>query len=292
MLLGSIIVGSLLPLSTTLPSNAAFADTSLTNWAHVNNVYLRYQLSGNAAETVVLLHEFNMTLESWDYVVPELAKSHRVLRYDLRGFGLSQANSGAFTIDDEVADLEQLLESLHIEGKVHVVGCAVGGAIALKFAAEHPELVASVIAISPAAYLQGRTQGIPGMQTSPPAPSGSAPVAQGRASPDANEGAYPSAMRKSDPARYERYKAMEASAGARGQPTMSAIYAVKYAEVLPTIKVPSVVVATSLWIRPVAEYKALADAIPNSRFEVIETGHFAPMASPDLVTALLKKYFK
>lgn len=71
---------------------------------------------------------------------------------------------------------------------------------------------------------------------------------------------------------------------------MSALYAVKYADILPTICVPAVVAATSLWIRPVAEYKELADAIPNSKFEVIETGHFAALASPELVTSLIKKY--
>jgi 3-oxoadipate enol-lactonase len=109
-----------------------------------------------------------------------------------------------------------------------------------------------------------------------------------------NEGAYPTRMRQQGPERYERYQALQASAASAGAGTgtMSAIYSVKYAELLPTIKVPAVVAATSLWIRPVEEYKALADAIPNGRFEVLETGHFAALASPDLVSALIKKYVK
>lgn len=291
-----------LALSTS-PSNAASTPELTTHWIRANGVSLRYQLSGKGKDTIVLLHESGMSLETWDYIAPALAKTHQVLRYDLRGFGLSQAIKGPFSINDGVADLAELLKVLNINGKVSVVGVAIGGALALKFAADHPELVAKVIAISPAAYLQGRA--MQSMQApSPPsggvpggAPSGSpgnSPGA-GPAVQDIQEGAYPTALRKADPARYERYKAIEgsaASASAGQQANMSAIYAVKYAEVLPTIRVPAVVAATSLWIRPVAEYKALADAIPNSHFEVLETGHFATLASPDLVIGLINKYIK
>jgi 3-oxoadipate enol-lactonase len=228
-----------------------------------------------------------MTLETWDYVAPELSKNHRVLRYDLRGYGLSQAIKGPIKIDDQVSDLVELLKSLKINGKVHLVGGAIGGAVALKFAADHPELVENVISISPAAYLQGRAT-----QTAAPPPAGAAPAGPPA---DIGEAAYPSALRKIDPARYARFKAIEgssASASGGGQSTMAAVYAVKFAEVLPTIKVPAVIVATSLWIRTPADFKELADAIPNSQFEVLETGHFAPLASPDMVIALIKRYVK
>jgi len=294
--LGCLLVGGVVALSLALPAAAASSPAFKTNWIRANGVSLRYELSGKGPSTIVLLHEASMGLESWDYVAPELARTYQVLRYDMRGYGLSQAIRGPITLADHENDLRELLKALRINGKVNLVGTAVGGAVALKFAADNPDLVAQVIAISPAAYLQGRAmQGGGGGPGGPPGTTAIAPgAAVGAAAPDmtaTNEGAFPTRFREADPVRYERFKALEgSSAGSGGQATMGAIYSTKYAEVLPTIRVPAVVVATSLWTRPVAEYKALADAIPNGKFEVIESGHFAAMATPDLVTAVIRKY--
>jgi len=323
--LGYLLVIGALTLTMAFPAAAASSPAFKTNWIRANGVSLRYELSGKGPSTIVLLHEANMGLESWDYVAPELAKTHKVLRYDMRGYGLSQAIRGPITLADHENDLRELLKALNINGKVNVIGTAVGGAVALKFAADNPDLVALVMAISPAAYLQGQTMqgrggggagGSPGAAPGGP-PNGAPPAgAPGGALPGAvpggtsaaapgagagaplnmeatNEGAYPTRFREVDPVRYQRFKALEgSSAGSGGQATMGATSSTKYAEVLPTIRVPAVVVATSLWTRPVAEYKALADAIPNGKFEVIESGHFAAMATPDLVTAVIKKYVK
>ena len=91
-----------------------------------------------------------MSLESWDDIVSELSRSHRVLRYHLRGFGLSEKLRGAVTIEDEVDDLRGLLDTLGMTEPVTLVGGALGGAIALRFAAAQPQRVAAVMALSPA----------------------------------------------------------------------------------------------------------------------------------------------
>jgi 3-oxoadipate enol-lactonase len=296
-LIGSLVVGCMLAAGAALPSQAASAPAMQTNWIRANGVTLRYRLEGKGRDTIVLLHESGMALESWDYVAPGLARDHRVLRYDLRGYGLSQGIKGPVSIDDQTADLRELLKALNITGKVNLVGGAIGGAVALKFAADYPDLTASVIAISPAAYLQGRaTQSAPpaGGAGGPPAPAaGAAPPPPSPNMQDVGEGAFPTRLREAHPDRYERFKALEqSSAGSGGTAVMGAVYAVKYAEVLSAIKVPAVIAATSLWIRTPADFKLLADAIPNGRFEVLETGHFAPLASPEMVTALIRKYVK
>ena len=121
-----------------------------TTFAQVNQTSLRYQLAGNGPRTIVLLHELGMSLESWDDIVGELSRDHRVLRYDLRGFGLSEKLRGAVTIEDEVDDLRALLDHLGMTEPVTLVGGALGGAIALRFAAAQPQRVAAVMALSPA----------------------------------------------------------------------------------------------------------------------------------------------
>ena len=73
--------------SSALAQDAA----GTTGFAQVNQTSLRYQLAGNGPRTIVLLHELGMSLESWDDIVGDLSRAHRVLRYDLRGFGLRRS---------------------------------------------------------------------------------------------------------------------------------------------------------------------------------------------------------
>ena len=60
------------------------------NWIEANGASLRYDLSGNGRETVVLPHEVGGCIESWDDAVPAFQREFRVLRYDQRGFGMSE----------------------------------------------------------------------------------------------------------------------------------------------------------------------------------------------------------
>src|SRR5277367_3615513 len=118
-------------------------------WIEANGVALHYELSGQGPHTLVLLHEMGMTLQSWDELLPTLAMDHRVLRYDLRGFGLSEKIRGHIEIGDEISDLRALLDALEIKDPVSLVGGAAGASIAAKFAADYPERVAALILISP-----------------------------------------------------------------------------------------------------------------------------------------------
>lgn len=71
-------------------------------WIEANGASLRYDLSGSGPETIVLMHEAGGCLESYDEVVPVLAASYRVLRYDQRGFGFSE-KARELTFDGVVA---------------------------------------------------------------------------------------------------------------------------------------------------------------------------------------------
>src|SRR3981189_3529933 len=111
---------------------------------------LRGELSGGGDRTLVLVHEMGGSLESWDDVAPRFAGSRRVLRYDTRGAGLSQKVRGELGIDTMADDIAALLDALGIAGKVALAGIAVGGAIALHFAARYPERASAVAVGSPA----------------------------------------------------------------------------------------------------------------------------------------------
>ena len=90
--------------------------------------------------TFVFLNALGTDLSIWDGVVADYAGAFRILRYDLRGQGLSDAPPAPYSTDDHVADLAALLDAHEIHGAI-VVGMSVGGMIALALAAERPDLV-------------------------------------------------------------------------------------------------------------------------------------------------------
>ena len=74
-------------------------------WMEVNGVALRYAVSGGGDKDLVLVHELGGALESWNDVLPALEKGFRVLRYDQRGFGLSEKSKGTLKINDMTGDI-------------------------------------------------------------------------------------------------------------------------------------------------------------------------------------------
>src|SRR5215831_7529307 len=119
-----------------------------------NGVGLRYELSGKGERAIVLVHEMGGTMESWDEVAPRLAATRSVLRYDTRGAGMSSKVRGRLTIDTMADDIAGLLDVAGITGKVALAGIAVGGAIALHFAARYPQCASAVVVGSPATSVE------------------------------------------------------------------------------------------------------------------------------------------
>ncbi len=68
-------------------------------WIEANGASLRYELSGEGSQTLVLVHKLGGMLESWDETMPALREKYRVLRYDQRGFGLSEKAQGTLSLD-------------------------------------------------------------------------------------------------------------------------------------------------------------------------------------------------
>ncbi len=89
----------------------------------------------------------------WRHWVRDLALEHQFIRYDERGCGLSDWEAGDFTFEDWVSDLESVVEALGLE-RFPLLGVSQGGAVAVTYAARHPERVTKLILCS--AYARGR----------------------------------------------------------------------------------------------------------------------------------------
>jgi pimeloyl-ACP methyl ester carboxylesterase len=81
----------------------------------------------------------------WDPVCPELTAAHRVVRYDVRGFGRSAAATEEFTL---LGDLTAVLDHFDIPS-AHLAGCSMGGGTALEFALAQPDGVHSLVLLCP-----------------------------------------------------------------------------------------------------------------------------------------------
>ena len=101
------------------------------------------------APAVLLLHGFGSSLHTWEPWARALAATHRVIRFDLPGSGLSAPDaSGDYTDARSLQLLAALLDQLGV-AQASVIGNSIGGRIAWKFAAAYPQRVSKLVLISP-----------------------------------------------------------------------------------------------------------------------------------------------
>jgi len=114
-----------------------------------NGIVTFYEDSGHDPP-VVLVHGHSADLRLWDLQVPALLEGgYRVIRYDVRGHGRSSAPPTGYTWLNYTLDLRDLLDHLGVP-RAHVVGLSMGGGIALQFALDFPQRVASLVLVDSA----------------------------------------------------------------------------------------------------------------------------------------------
>lgn len=121
---------------------------------------LAFGLSGSGARVVRAQHW--VTHLEWDFRSPvsepmltELSTRFRLLRYDQRGCGLSDADPAEISFDHWVADLEAVVDAAGFD-HFALVGPSQGSAIAIAYAARHPERVSHLVLLG--GYSRGWNQ--------------------------------------------------------------------------------------------------------------------------------------
>lgn len=109
-----------------------------------NGLSLEVRVDGQAGSWVIFSNSLGTDLSMWEQQAAILCRDFRVLRYDTRGHGGSDAPPGRYQMRDLVEDVVGLMNALSIE-KAHFVGLSLGGSTAMGLAITHSQRLSSVV---------------------------------------------------------------------------------------------------------------------------------------------------
>lgn len=131
---------------TTLESRYANAASRYVDLPH--GLHVHYRDQGNpTGPTVVLLHGFGLSLDTWEPWVRLLGRTYHIVTVDLPGFGLTRAPAGAgLDYDSDAAFVEAFAQARHLDRFV-IGGSSMGGGVAWRYALAHPARVKGLILV-------------------------------------------------------------------------------------------------------------------------------------------------
>lgn len=154
-----LAIGVMVYRDTPAPEVEAKWATPPSQFIEIDGVRMHYRDEGEGP-VVVLLHANYSSLFMWEPWVAALRDRYRVIRLDLPAHGLTGPEpSGNYTLER----IQQLFEKFVDEkdlGRFTVVGTSIGGTVAMRFTADHPDRIERLVLISPGSLeprVRGRT---------------------------------------------------------------------------------------------------------------------------------------
>jgi 3-oxoadipate enol-lactonase len=106
--------------------------------ATINGIRMTYDMTGGESlPTLVLHHPLATNLTIWDEMTVALSPKYRIVRFDSRGHGQSEAPKGSYTFETLSADVVALMDHLKI-AKAHYLGLSMGGMVGQYLGLLHP----------------------------------------------------------------------------------------------------------------------------------------------------------
>jgi len=110
-----------------------------------NGIGFNCQVDGPAgAPWLIFSNSLATNLTMWDDQAAHFSKQFRVLRYDQRGHGRTDAPEGRYTFEILIADVVALMDALDVR-TAHFCGLSMGGATGMGLAQKHPERLDRVV---------------------------------------------------------------------------------------------------------------------------------------------------
>ncbi len=232
-------------------------------WVERDGVRIHYECHGapgNGRSALLLSHGFSASAEMWAPNLPALAADRRVVTWDLRGHGRSDApeDQSLYSHELAIADMAAVLDAAGVERAV-IAGMSLGGYLSLAFHLRHRERVAALVLVDtgPGYRRDGERHGWNEFVERTAADLEARGLSALPSSPERDAGADPAALAR-------------AARGIMAQRDAAVI------ESLPSVGVPALVVVGADDAPFVRAAGYMATTIPAGRQVVIEQAGHAP----------------
>ena len=137
-----------LMLMTMLSSGVVLGQQKpTTGYAPVNGIKVYYEVYGEG-KPIVLLHGAFWTIEmNWGQLIPELAKTRKVIAIEFQGHGHTPFSDRKLDLATLATDVEGVMNHLKVDS-ADVAGFSMGGSVAYQLAIQSPKRVKKVVIIS------------------------------------------------------------------------------------------------------------------------------------------------
>ena len=255
-----------------------------------NGIEINYEVHGKeGAPWLVLSHSLACSVRMWDPQIAALKDQYRILAYDTRGHGATEATKGAYTLEMLADDLFFLLKELKIE-KAHYCGLSMGGMIGQTFALKYPGVFRTLTLADTTCRYPADAAPVWAERIKTVESKGIAPLAE-----PTLERWFTEPFRKSNPAVVDGIRKLILATPVAGYAgCCHAIPKIDLAARLKEIKCPIlVVVGADDPGTPVSMAKEIHDNAPGSELVVLPAAaHLANLEQPAAFTRALEDFLK
>jgi len=245
----------------------------------VNGIALNYRIDGpGGAPWVTFTTGMTNDLTMWDAHVPALSRTHRLLRFDTRGHGDSEASTAPYSLEMLIGDIVGLWDGLEIE-RSSLVGIGLGGVVSLGLALAHPGRLDGLVPVA------CRAEPVPEYRAIwPPMIAAARAGGINAIAEKTVQRWFPDEFKAANPEILDWVRAMIGKTSVDGYlGCIAALLEMDYQARLNTISVPTLFVSGALDHvgAPPAVMQGLAEMVPGARHVSLpEAGHICTIANP------------
>ncbi|HWI86620.1 MAG TPA: 3-oxoadipate enol-lactonase [Sphingomonas sp.] len=246
---------------------------------------LNVRVEGRADAPVILFaHSVGCDLTLWDRQIEAIGGHYRIIRYDMRGHGGSDAPDGDYRVEQLGQDAIAILDALGVE-RAHMCGLSLGGTVGQWMALNAPDRLASLTLCDTAARLgtverwQARIDDV--------AVGGTGSIADMSMTRFFSE-----AFRKRDPEEVARFRQILVDTPDQGFAGCCAVLRdCDFRADLARIRTPTIVLCgTGDVATPPSDSEHLARGIPGARLIMLKAGHLSAVEAPEEFNAALLEH--
>jgi 3-oxoadipate enol-lactonase len=253
-----------------------------------NGITFNCRIDGpEGAPWLMLSNSLATNLTMWDQQTAVLAADYRVLRYDQRGHGESDAPPGDYDFDLLADDAAALMQAHDIE-TCHFLGLSMGGMTAMGLGLNHPERLLSVTICNSRADATPEFRAIFDQRIALALAEGMAPLVETTIARWFTE-----ELRATEPAFLEDVRAMVRATPAEGYAGCSrAVQNINYMSRLSAIDKPVLLIAGAQDIAtPPAGMRAMQSVLANAQYiEIDPAAHLSNLEQPKAFTAVVQDF--